>query len=498
LKTDDTAAAVPGATIFLSYRRNDSIEQTNKLDEALAREFPGLGVFIDRRALAGGDDFERVIGQRLRETRLVLVLMGPGWAGPLAGGRQRIEEPRDVVRREVEQALQGLAEGRHVLPVLVGGAAMPAPESLPPTLQPLAGLNALPLRSGEDQRGDLLRILARVRAILDDPLAPPLRPFLPRSFDGEDERFAALQASFQATHQTLQALLATCSSQASALRHQAETLLASAPLWACEHPAWALMDFDHRSGLTHLDHAIDSPLLAAQGLGGGGAGAVGNLTGRGDLRLLRGPARQEVDMALRLGDAFNATARALQPVATVGWVYYISRQRFIHIHPWVHAKVVAWADRLLKLDFFTGGLPRANPARRVFWTTPYEDHYGKGMMVTVAAPVYRGRRFLGTVAIDLQTDLLNDFIASHQMARGPVFVVNAQGVLIAAPGIARSRDSQARQLADALPPALAGLGIEALAGRHATLLRGAHLLLTAPIADTGWTLVHVCERRHLG
>lgn len=488
----DADPATP--TIFLSYRRNDSIEQTNKLDEALVREFPGLGVFIDRRALAGGDDFERVIVQQLHSSRLVLVLMGPGWAGPLAGGHQRLDDPRDVVRREVELALQGLAQGRHVLPVLVGGAAMPAAESLPPALQPLATLNALPLRSGEDQRADLLRLLARVRAILDDPLQPPLRPFLPRSFDGEDERLAALQASFQAAHQTLQALLASCSSQASALRHQAESLLASAPLWACEHPAWALLEHDARSGLSHLDRAIDSPLLAPAA----GAGAIGNLTGQGPLHRLAGEARQELEMALRLGDAFNAIARALQPVATVGWVYYISRQRFIHIHPWVHSKVVAYADRLLKLDFFTGGQPRANPGRQVFWTAPYEDHYGKGMMVTVAAPVYRGRRFLGTVAIDLQTDLLNDFIASHQMARGPVFVVNAAGVLIAAPGITRSRDSQRRLLADALPPALAGLGIEALAGRQATQLRGRHLLLTAPIANTDWTLVHVCERAHLG
>ena len=36
-----------GSGLFLSYRRNDSIEQTNKLDEALAREFPGLSVFIE-------------------------------------------------------------------------------------------------------------------------------------------------------------------------------------------------------------------------------------------------------------------------------------------------------------------------------------------------------------------------------------------------------------------------------------------------------------------
>ena len=202
-------------------------------------------------------------------------------------------------------------------------------------------------------------------------------------------------------------------------------------------------------------------------------------------------------MALRLGDAFRATALALKPVATVGWVYYTSCLRFIHIHPWTHSKVVGYHKRLLTMDFFVRGTARANPQRRVFWTAPYEDHYGKGMMVTVAAPVYRGKTFLGTVAIDLGTDLLNDFVSAHRLARGPVFVVNAGGDLIAAPGIARSRDTGKRPLADALPAALAALPSATLFGRPGTWLVGGHLVMVGPIADTDWKLVHVCVRETL-
>jgi hypothetical protein len=475
--------------LFISYRRNDSIEQANKLDEALTREFPDLGVFIDRREIAGGADFEREITTRLEHARIVLVLIGPAWAGPLPDGGTRLALETDTVRREVELALAGLAQGRHVVPVLVAGAAMPAPAALPPSLQALARINALPLRSGDDQAGDLRRILVRVRAVIDDPLRPPVRAFIGRSFDGEDVRLATLQAAFTATHQTLQALLATCSSQVEALRHQAESLLRTVPQWAGEHPAWALLEHDAGRGLSHLDRAIDSPL--------GLAGAVGNLTGAGDLRRLQGAQRQELDAALRLGDAFNAIARALHPVATVGWVYYTSRQRFIHIHPWTHSKVVAYSPRLLRMDFFARGRPGENPARQLFWTAPYEDHYGKGMMVTVAAPVYRGRQFLGTVAIDLGVALLEDFVGQHRLARGPVVLADGAGGLIAAPGLTRTPSAARHTLAELLPPELAPHAAGALFRRPGTWRVGRHVVLVAPIAGTNWALVHVCEREGL-
>lgn len=473
-------------TLFISYRRNDSIEQANKLDEALTREFPDLCVFIDRREIGGGADFVREITARLDLARTVLVLIGPAWAGPLPDGSTRIELEVDTVRREVERALAGLSQGRHVVPVLVSGATMPTAAALPASLKALARINALPLRSGDDQAGDLRRILARVRAFVDDPLRPPVRAFLGRSFDGEDVRLATLQAAFAATHQTLTALLATCSSQVDALRHQAESLLLTAPHWAGEHPAWALLGHDKARNLSHLDCAIDSPL--------GAAGAVGNLTGAGDLRQLKGSQRQELDTALRLGDAFNAIARALRPVATVGWVYYTSCQRFIHIHPWTHSKVVAYSPRLLRMDFFTKGRAGVNPGRHVFWTAPYEDHYGKGMMVTVAAPVYRSRQFLGTVAIDLGVDLLEDFVGQHRLARGPVVLADSAGELIAAPGHTRTRGAARHTLADVLPHELAPHTAGLLCRRSGSWLVGRHVVLVGLIAETDWALVHVCER----
>jgi len=70
-------------------------------------------------------------------------------------------------------------------------------------------------------------------------------------------------------------------------------------------------------------------------------------------------------------------------------VYYTSKNRFINIYTWVSSADFKYADELLTHEFYQLGLPEKNPARSVFWTEAYMDEYGKGMMVTCAAPVYQ-------------------------------------------------------------------------------------------------------------
>ena len=66
-----------------------------------------------------------------------------------------------MVRIEVESALQ---RGKHVIPVLVQGATMPADEALPAALAPLAFRIASPLRPDPDFGTDLLRLVDALRA----------------------------------------------------------------------------------------------------------------------------------------------------------------------------------------------------------------------------------------------------------------------------------------------------------------------------------------------
>jgi hypothetical protein len=128
--------------VFISYRRDDAAGYAGRLEEALEKRLGRGSVFRDLQDIAPGEDFAKVIADRLRSAAAVVVLIGPRWAGADANGTRRIDDARDFVRLEVGAAL---ASGARVLPLLLPGAGMPAQDTLPGPLQPLARFNAMSL-----------------------------------------------------------------------------------------------------------------------------------------------------------------------------------------------------------------------------------------------------------------------------------------------------------------------------------------------------------------
>lgn len=109
----------------------------------------------------------------------MVVVIGPRWA-TVEGkhGRRRLFESQDFVRYEVETALR--RQDVQVLPVLVAGAEMPAPEELPESLRTLPELNAIDLSDNLRRRRDDVRHL--ITTLKGRPERPPepslLRPLL--------------------------------------------------------------------------------------------------------------------------------------------------------------------------------------------------------------------------------------------------------------------------------------------------------------------------------
>lgn len=117
--------------VFLSYRRAESVFAAQALRYAL--RLAGHEVFLDTGAIAPGEAFRDVIRDALRESLLVLALVGPQF------DTQRLHEPLDPVAFEWRQA-QFL--GCRVHAVLIDGAAMPAEGVLPPDLRWFCKRNA--------------------------------------------------------------------------------------------------------------------------------------------------------------------------------------------------------------------------------------------------------------------------------------------------------------------------------------------------------------------
>jgi hypothetical protein len=122
--------------IFVSYRRSDSQGWAGRLGERFARAFGDVALFFDIESIAPGDDFIEAIERSLAECEVALALIGPGWlSSSFPDGRRRLDDPGDFVRLEIETAL---ARKVRVIPVLLGGAAMPAQDKLPASLASLA------------------------------------------------------------------------------------------------------------------------------------------------------------------------------------------------------------------------------------------------------------------------------------------------------------------------------------------------------------------------
>jgi hypothetical protein len=145
--------------VFLSYRRADSQVTAGRLAQFLDA-VPDVGeVFLDVDGITPGENFEKKIQDTLAQVSHVFLLIGPQWAGPMgAGGKTRLFDDDDMVRRETRLALASKAR---VVPLLLDDTRMPRPADLPPDLKALPSINAFSLRTAhfDEDMDDLLDVL---------------------------------------------------------------------------------------------------------------------------------------------------------------------------------------------------------------------------------------------------------------------------------------------------------------------------------------------------
>lgn len=129
--------------IFISYRRQDSEGYVGRLYDHLTQHFAPEEVFMDVSSIAPGADFIQVLEEAVAACDIFIAMIGPTWLTIQDNqGNRRLDQWNDFVRIEVASALR---QQKVVIPVLVGGARMPAPTDLPEDLSSLARRNAIEL-----------------------------------------------------------------------------------------------------------------------------------------------------------------------------------------------------------------------------------------------------------------------------------------------------------------------------------------------------------------
>lgn len=121
--------------IFISYRKDDSKWNTQLLYDRLSHYFSSRAIFKDFNTIKPGDDYRKVINGALKKCHVLLVIIGKNWVNSIdENGLQRLENPEDLLRIEIETAL---TRNIRVIPILFDNITMPSKTLLPESLWPL-------------------------------------------------------------------------------------------------------------------------------------------------------------------------------------------------------------------------------------------------------------------------------------------------------------------------------------------------------------------------
>ena len=146
--------------IFISYRRADSADVTGRIYDRLKEYFGKSAIFKDVDSIPPGVDFREHLEKAVGKCKVFLVVIGDRWLEATdARRRNRLQDPDDFVRIEIESALK---RNITIIPLLVRGASMPAEMKLPPSLRKLVYRNGISIRSDPDFHGDMNRLIEAI------------------------------------------------------------------------------------------------------------------------------------------------------------------------------------------------------------------------------------------------------------------------------------------------------------------------------------------------
>ena len=153
----------PGS-IFISYRRSDSIAETGRIYDYLEQHFGRERVFKDVDSIPLGVNFREYLDQAVGRCQVLVAVIGPKWLTVTGDdGFRRIDSPADFVRIEIEAALK---QNIPVIPLLVNGATIPSTAELPGELKALPDWQCITIRHDPDFRRDVNKLIQGMETIV--------------------------------------------------------------------------------------------------------------------------------------------------------------------------------------------------------------------------------------------------------------------------------------------------------------------------------------------
>jgi TIR domain len=150
---------------LICYRRSDSTAAVRgRIFDRLANHY-GKALFADQAELTirPGEEFRTHCRKVVRDSDIVLVIVGANWLGKRDDGTVAIRDEADAVRIEVEEALR---ENKHIIPILIDAASMPQKTQLPDALKEFTSCKATTISSGADFGAGIKLLIQTIDGLL--------------------------------------------------------------------------------------------------------------------------------------------------------------------------------------------------------------------------------------------------------------------------------------------------------------------------------------------
>jgi PAS domain S-box-containing protein len=136
-----------------------------------------------------------------------------------------------------------------------------------------------------------------------------------------------------------------------------------------------------------------------------------------------------------------------------------------------------------------------NPKRDVFWTHPYLDRAGNGMMVSCAMPLDDSSGMAGVLGADVVLNFIDRFTTSIDILPGKMLLASSTGEVISASGLSYGAESDLVHVNDLLSIDVADILTTAAPPRLS--ITQDEVIVSRKMEHAPWTLLYVVSRASL-
>ncbi len=180
--------------------------------------------------------------------------------------------------------------------------------------------------------------------------------------------------------------------------------------------------YDEKRDFFHFDKALDF---------GENVKRINSITGKGNVDFLKDNnsiKTKEIYFSMLINDIFYMLN---DKIDGSHWVYYTSLNEILTIRrsdlDFVTSDDFYYIDALQDMTFVTeGAKDKLKNREKIFWTHPYIDLGGAGLMVTASYPIDYKDEYVGSISVDFMSSTLNKLLEGKYSR----FILNEDGVVI--------------------------------------------------------------------